>query len=271
MRRTPAWACAAYFLAGVALSGGPPAGRVPVLVELFTSEGCPDCPEADHVLEKLDREQPVYGAEVIVLSEHVDSFNGLGWADPFSLPLFLERQREYADLLKGDLAWRKKVSAPNVIVDGSIGFPGGDQGDAERAVRQALKSPKAAIRIDVQRHGGSARISLHMDQPPYGTLYLALARGAVESNVQRGPNAGRVLSLVAVAYSLREVAYGRDVTVKLQPDSRIVAFVEKAGDGSVDDAVSLSEKLLHKPIGHKGLGRVTAIGQARYPDSEPRP
>src|SRR5712692_9441430 len=93
--------------------------RSPVLVELFTSEGCSSCPPADAVLERLERNQPVPNAQIISLGFHVDYWNQLGWADPFSSAAFSLRQEEYSNAFGGD-----RIYTPQMVVDGAREFVG---------------------------------------------------------------------------------------------------------------------------------------------------
>src|SRR4051794_22393096 len=106
-----------------------PAKRTPVVVELFTSEGCSSCPPADAMLRRLDESQPVPNAEIIVLGQHVDYWNYIGWTDRFSSKELTERQRQYGETFNLD-----SVYTPQMIVDGKTEFNGADDAAARKAI-----------------------------------------------------------------------------------------------------------------------------------------
>ena len=97
----------------------PTGPRTPVIVELFTSEGCSSCPPADQFLAKLEAEQPIGNAEVIALEEHVDYWNNLGWTDPFSSDSATIRQYAYAGAIGNGNAY-----TPQMVVDRQDEFVG---------------------------------------------------------------------------------------------------------------------------------------------------
>src|SRR5579862_6680252 len=144
----------------VAADNGAP--RVPVLLEPFTSEGCSSCPPADRLLEILDEKQPMAGADLIVLSEHVDYWDRLGWKDPFSSSQYTARQQDYTNKYHFD-----GVYTPQLVVDGRFGLVGSDGRGASSAIQKAIREPKIPIAISsVSRESNhvSAHIELRADQ-----------------------------------------------------------------------------------------------------------
>lgn len=240
------------FLFSVARANSQPQpSRTPVLVELFTSEGCSDCPPADALLARLDSGQFVLGAEAIVLSEHVTYWNHLGWSDPFSFDAMDERQTNYARRFGLD-----SVYTPQIVVDGAAQLVGSDSGALRSAVARAASTPKPAliIRNAHRATDGSVSFSVQAAADSKVNLVAALAENATRSEVARGENAGRTLRHVAVVRVLKEFGSeavdGRPLklsganllqTVKDGEPIRLVVFLVDRSSGHV---VAVAEQTL---------------------------
>ena len=209
--------------------------RRPVLLELFTSEGCSSCPPADRLLETLDRTQPVAGAQIIVLSEHVDYWNRLGWTDPFSSALFTQRQQEYVTQFHLDGAY-----TPELVVDGWRDVVGSDERAAREAILKASTQAKVLIDLKARRSGAEVMVGLRVTGGSRGTnIYVALADDHAQSQVTRGENAGHTLRHVAVMRTLLLVGktdaqgFAKDLTLPLKDGNsgawRVVAFLQDSG------------------------------------------
>ena len=125
--------------------------RTPVLVELFTSEGCSSCPPADKLLIQLKQNQPVAGAEVIALGQHVDYWNSIGWADRFSSPQFSARQQQYADRLNDG------PYTPQMVVDGTTSVVGNDSNEVSRTIARAAAKSKPVL-VELTQINGSVAV-----------------------------------------------------------------------------------------------------------------
>jgi hypothetical protein len=223
-----------------AITAGTEPARSPVLVELFTSEGCSDCPPADTLLEKLDQVQPVAGADVIALSEHVDYWNSLGWSDPWSSALFSRRQESYAQ--------RFHISGPytpQMVVDGASEFVGSDGRAAVSKISAAAKAEK--VRVRISRVGANVRVEVDAGRHQ-GGVFLAEAKNRTSSEVLRGENKGRSLHHIAVVRRLEQIGqwtgqapFSKELAIaERAPDVRLIAFVQESGNGRVWGAAMLA-------------------------------
>ena len=222
-------------------------GASPVLVELFTSEGCSSCPPADRLLQELDRSQPVAGAQLIVLSEHVDYWNQIGWKDPFSSSFFSDRQSGYSSHfgLSG-------VYTPEMVVDGNAEFVGSDSRRASQACQKARSVEKIPVHISAISWEGANTLRAHIEangvrgnSSQNADVYVVVALNQAASQVSAGENSGRRLTHVAVVQSLTKVGslekgkdFAQDVQLKLDPRTdranlRLIAFVQESGPGKV--------------------------------------
>lgn len=176
----------------------PPPAAVPVVVELFTSEGCSSCPAADEVARTLETTQPVPGAEVIVLGEHVDYWNRLGWKDPFSAAEFSERQRQYASVFP------EGSYTPQAVVNGRYELVGSRRAELTQRIAEAARAPRAAVALS---QATATTLAVRVGSLPPGTpateVVLALTETGLATQVGRGENAGHLLHHAAVVRALR--------------------------------------------------------------------
>ena len=208
-----------------------------MLVELFTSEGCSDCPPADALLARLDATQFVPGAHAIVLSEHVTYWNHLGWRDPFSFEAMTARQEQYVRGFGLDSAY-----TPQMVVDGTVQFVGSRADELESAVAHEAAMPKLAISLeDARWTTNTVHFAVHTSLPPHTALYVVLAQDATRSEVAHGENAGRTLHHVAVVRVLKQygakAAEGEPLQLatgdKMTGPLRLVVFVANGRNGHV--------------------------------------
>jgi hypothetical protein len=195
---------------GESLLPAPAEVRGPAVVELFTSEGCSSCPPAEQVLGELSEAAGRSGEPVYCLAFHVDYWNHLGWADPFSSAAFSQRQSQYAQAFHAD-----EVYTPQMIVNGTAQFTGSDRAAARAALGGALgRAGLAKLELSVRRgaDGGYTASYAVAGAPAGAVVNVAVTEQGLSSNVERGENAGRLLRDPAVVRwfsTMRVDAQGR--------------------------------------------------------------
>ncbi len=215
-----------------------------ILVELFTSEACSSCPPADELLRQLDSHQMINGEQIVVLSEHVDYWDGTGWRDRFSSRDYTNRQQEYAR--------RFGISGPytpQIVVDGRREFVGNDARLLQSALNEAALKQKAEVLVSTEEiNATEIAVKIKISSLPHSAkradLYVALADNIDETHVNGGENSGRVLRHVAAVRSLLRIAklgeQGIEKEIRLRipkpgtpQNLRVVAFVQEPDNGAV--------------------------------------
>jgi hypothetical protein len=225
MRRLASWLAFALLTASSGIHAAPP---TPVIVELFTSEGCSDCPPADTLLEKLLATQPVAGAEIIGVGEHVDYWDRLGWKDRFSSAALTGRQQLYQKRFTTE-----SIYTPQMVVDGRVEFVGSDAGAARKAIERTLTQPHGSVRIDLSSVGAesappagaapmkaeparSLRVGVTVTDLPLvprgdrADIVVLVTESGLRTEVKRGENHGRTLSHAPVVRYLATIGHTAD-------------------------------------------------------------
>lgn len=239
-------------MAWAAAPTAPDASKTPILMELFTSEGCSSCPPVDDWAARLDQYQPVAHAEVIVLSEHVDYWDHDGWKDPFSSSQLTERQSEYSRMLGAG-----QVYTPQVIMDGDTELHPWKTDELKTSLDKAAATATMPVTIGgVVADDGELTGKVEADgagRKKNGDLYVAVTLDKTLTDVLAGENNGKKLTNVAVVKELVKVGkvekgktFDQAFRVKLWPGAdvgnlRVVAFVQESGPGKVLGAAMTKE------------------------------
>jgi len=164
----------------------------PIVVELFTSEGCSSCPPADRVAGEL---ADIPG--VLPLSFHVDYWDYIGWKDPFASPLYSDRQRDYAHQLS-----LRYVYTPQMVVEGQFDVVGFRRGEIFDAIEKAAAAQVGPV-MTIDTASGRLTVPAGAAPAEGATLWLALYDSEHTTDVPRGENAGSTLSHYNVVRELR--------------------------------------------------------------------
>src|SRR5215469_6724767 len=219
--------CALFFLLGLAVTiGQAQADERPILVELFTSEGCSSCPPADKLLAEL-ASRP----DVLTLSFHVDYWDRLGWKDPYSSHEATERQNRYATLLH-----LTSVYTPQIIVDGKWQAVGSDRADVEHALDLARRSRKE-ISVTLALDHGQAHVTMGAVDVAAGSVILIGFDRRHVTAVKRGENGGRILAHVDVVRGVDEItrisSRAGEIDAPIPWTCDRIAAIVQAADGRI--------------------------------------
>jgi hypothetical protein len=208
------------------------AAERPVVVELFTSQGCSSCPPANAYLNELARDR----SDVLALAFHVTYWDRLGWKDPFSMEAATERQDRYGHKF-GDGSY-----TPEIVIDGASSHVGSRRDEVGPAIEAAKRQGHTATSVSIARQSGQLTIDV-AEGSGNGKVLLVGFDHAHETPIRRGENGGRTLRESNVVRSVREVADWQGKALRISekfPDGEDVAVIVQAKDGRIVGASRLA-------------------------------
>jgi len=214
------WAALAMLstgLSAVSAVAQEPGSTTPVVVELFTSQGCSSCPPADVLLGELSKR-----SNILALAFHVDYWDYIGWKDPFASSQFTQRQHDYARTLGLHM-----VYTPQMVIDGRIDAVGSDRTAVEQAIAASAKQPKLAVTLRGDRASGY-RVSVPQAEAGLAgpaTVWLVLFDREHVTPVKRGENAGATLKDYNVVRAWRRLGEWTGAAAELPVDVDSAAMV----------------------------------------------
>jgi hypothetical protein len=223
----------------------------PVVVELFTSEGCSSCPPADALLLQLETSQSIPGASIIAIEEHVDYWNHDGWTDPYSSAEWTQRQVDYVTHFKD-----KEPYTPQQIVDGQVEMTGGQEQKTAQAIQQAAAQPKTEITLTAANSSpDGTQLSVRVGKLTGSTdrdsaeIWLAITESGLASSVNAGENAGRNLRHAPVLRSLHKIGVANAKNDSAFEFSQKLRFKSSWNRQNLQLAVLIQEKKSLKILG----------------------
>jgi hypothetical protein len=217
-----------------AVFSGPASADSPVVVELFTSQGCSSCPPADRVLAEIaDRD------DIIAIALHVDYWDYLGWKDKFADPSFTQRQRAYARA-KGS----RTVYTPQMVI-GGVDHIVGTRPMQLADIVQEHKNAKDPVSVTLRREGDVVRVSATGDVGDGAVVQILTYTPEATVDIRRGENAGRRLTYHNTVNKIVELAGwsdGEEYRASVQmpdPEAPVVVLVQAKGAGPILGAARL--------------------------------
>jgi hypothetical protein len=208
------------------------AAERPVVVELFTSQGCSSCPPANAYLNELSRSR----RDVLALAFHVTYWDRLGWKDPFSIGAATDRQGVYGRRF-GDGSY-----TPEIVVDGAASMVGSDRGAVGPAIENAKRAGSTAAAVNVTKNGEQVSIEVGAGSGNGRILLIGFDHEHTTA-IPRGENGGRTLTEANVVRSIRSVGQWSGAPLRLNerfPEGQDVAVVLEAPDGRIVGASRLN-------------------------------